>query len=547
MRLFFRVKNTGLIYFCLLLVILSACRKSPQTLHVQALKQDPYVQVFFNHDRAGGAEYTDPYRNIKRSGDNLEQIIIDEINSATSNIDIAVQEFRLPNIALALAERAQAGVKIRVILENTYSRPLSQLTSAELDRFPKRERDRYQDFLAFIDRNKDGVLSDREINERDALVILKGAKIPTIDDTADGSRGAGLMHHKFTVIDGNTVLVGSANYTMSDIHGDFNRPQTRGNVNNLLRIKNSQLASLFTEEFNLMWGDGLGEIVDSKFGNDKPIRNSKEIAIGDVKITLQFSPSSSTVPWSFTSNGLIASKLKKAQSAIELALFVFSEQKLANVLELEHQQGVKIKALIDPEFAFRDYSEGLDMLGVAVSEKCKYESDNHPWQAPITTVGIPQLPIGDKLHHKFGIIDNNVVITGSHNWSAAANYQNDETLLIVQSSTIAAHFIKEFERLYQDAVLGIPISVKKALNADAKQCSSVRNITPALETEELSLININTATQSELESLPGIGSKLARRIIEARQQKPFSSLEDLKRVSGIKSNILNKIEDKVTF
>jgi competence ComEA-like helix-hairpin-helix protein len=539
------VKRTGLIYLCLFVLFLSACQKSPQVVRAQPLKQNPYVQVFFNHNQARGAEYTDPYRNIKRSGDNLEQIIIDEINSATSTIDVAVQELRLPKIAQALAERAQAGVKIRVILENTYSRPLSQLTLAELNKFTKRERDRYQDFLAFIDKNQDGELSDREINERDALVILKNAKIPAIDDTADGSKGAGLMHHKFTIIDGKTVLVGSANYTMSDIHGDFNRPETRGNANNLLRIKKTQLASLFTEEFNLMWGDGLGSIVDSKFGRDKPIRNSQEMAIGDIKIILHFSPNSSTVPWSFTSNGLIASTLKKAQSSIELALFVFSEQKLANVLDLEHQQGVKIKALIDPEFAFRNYSEGLDMLGVAVSEKCKYETNNRPWQDPIATVGIPQLPIGDKLHHKFGIIDNDVVITGSHNWSAAANYQNDETLLIVQSTTVTAHFLREFERLYQYAILGIPTSVKKAFNTDAKKCSSIGNTTPSLATQEL--INLNTATQTELESLPGIGSKLAIRVIEARQQKPFSSLEDLKRVSGIKSNILIKIEDKVTF
>lgn len=545
MWLSFSFKNTGLISFCIILVLLSACQKSPQVVRAQPLKQNPYVQVFFNHNQASGAEYTEPYRNIKRSGDNLEQIIIDEINSATSTIDVAVQELRLPNIALALAERSQAGVKVRVILENTYSRPLSQLTPAELKNFTKIERDRYQDFLAFIDKNNDGFLSDREINERDALVILKNANIPAIDDTADGSKGAGLMHHKFTIIDGKTILVGSANYTMSDIHGDFNRPETRGNANNLLKIKNAQLASLFTDEFNLMWGDGWGNIVDSKFGSNKPIRDSQEIAIGDVKIVLHFSPDSSTTPWSFTSNGLIASTLKKAQREIELALFVFSEQKLANVLDLEHQQGVKIKALIDPEFAFRNYSEGLDMLGVAVSEKCKYERDNHPWQDPIATVGIPQLPIGDKLHHKFGIIDNNLVITGSHNWSAAANYQNDETLLIVESSTVTAHFLKEFERLYQYAILGIPISVKKALNTDAKQCSSIGNVTPSLVDREL--INLNTATQTELESLPGIGSKLALRIIEARQQKPFSSLEDLKRVSEIKSNTLMKIEDKVTF
>lgn len=47
-------------------------------------------------------------------------------------------------------------------------------------------------------------------------------------------------------------------------------------------------------------------------------------------------------------------------------------------------------------------------------------------------------------------------------------------------------------------------------------------------------ININTATAAELESLPGIGNATAQRIIADRQTNgPFSTIEDLTRVSGI--------------
>jgi competence protein ComEA len=61
------------------------------------------------------------------------------------------------------------------------------------------------------------------------------------------------------------------------------------------------------------------------------------------------------------------------------------------------------------------------------------------------------------------------------------------------------------------------------------------------------LININTASATELETLSGIGEVLAATIIEYRTQNgPFASVEDLLDVSGIGPATLDEIRDQVT-
>ncbi len=458
-------------YLTITLIFLPGCLNLPQPEKLPLpLPQSPNVQVYFNHNQSQGAKYTEPYRNLEREGDDLEEIIVTAINSANYTIDVAVQEFRLPKIAQALAKKHRAGVKVRVILENSYSRPYSIFKEREIDKLEQTKRRRYHEFIALVDTNQDGNLSTDEINQGDALVILRNAGIPIIDDTADGSKDSDLMHHKFVIIDEEILLTGSVNFTTSGIHGDFKSPESRGNANNLVQIKSRSLAKLFGSEFNFMWGDGPGGKLDSKFGKNKPWRQPQQVIIGDSKITVNFAPTSPKTDWEFTGNGVIGSILKEADKSVNMALFVFSDQKLGDILQTLHHRGVKVRALIDKSFAYRYYSEGLDMLGVALRNKCKYEADNHPWEVPINTVGVSRLPKGDKLHHKFAVIDDKIVITGSHNWSASANYNNDEALLVIENPTVAAHFSREFARLYSKAVLGVPIAVQNKMSKQEKEC-----------------------------------------------------------------------------
>lgn len=62
--------------------------------------------------------------------------------------------------------------------------------------------------------------------------------------------------------------------------------------------------------------------------------------------------------------------------------------------------------------------------------------------------------------------------------------------------------------------------------------------------QPLGKINLNTATQAELETLSGIGPTYAQRIIKAR---PFKSIEEIMKVSGIGTKLFNRIKDKITI
>ncbi len=400
----------------------------------EPLPQDPHIQVFFNQSEAN--VYTDPYRQIERHGDDLEQIIVTAIEQSTQTIDIAIQNLNLPKVAEALVDSHRRGIKVRLILENQYAKI--------------------------------------EAEQIEALTLLKTNQIRQIDDTADGSKGSGLMHHKFLVIDGRWVLVGSANLTFSGVHGDADNPDSRGNANVFLKIDSPAVAQHFTREFDLMWGDGPAAESDSQFGLKKPPRPEQTVALPTGSLTVQFSPTSSKMPWQQSVNGLIARTLDQANSSIDIALFVFSEQRIADQLETEVKSGVALRTLIDPGFIYRSYSEALDMLGSSLpDQRCKIEAQNRPWQTPITSVGSPQLPEGDKLHHKFAVIDRTTVIVGSQNWSHAANTENDETLLVVRNPTVAAHFDREFERLYRQPYLGNTPLLQRKTEESKQRCPSI--------------------------------------------------------------------------
>jgi len=108
----------------------------------------------------------------------------------------------------------------------------------------------------------------------------------------------------------------------------------------------------------------------------------------------------------------------------------------------------------------------------------------------------------------------------------------ENALITAQDSVALAAIAKTFER--QASIL---------VNPDKGDTSAAPHRTqPALPADAPGLLDLNSATQAQLEALPGIGPVLARRILETRDQLGgFQRLDELLEVPGIGQGRLEKI------
>ncbi len=90
------------------------------------------------------------------------------------------------------------------------------------------------------------------------------------------------------------------------------------------------------------------------------------------------------------------------------------------------------------------------------------------------------------------------------------------------------------------------IYVPKKGESVAQSLETLQESTPAQQNQE-EKINLNTATEAELQTISGIGAKKAQEIIRFRdEQGPFKTVEELKNVPGIGEKTVERLKDMLT-
>ncbi|MGA7161493.1 MAG: phospholipase D-like domain-containing protein [Bacteroidota bacterium] len=291
----------------------------------------------------------------------------------------------------------------------------------------------------------------RVIGEHDNITTapwntLKNAGVAVIDDAYDlVNAGNGLMHNKFYIFDHRDTSASRADWVVT---GSWNAtdPGTNDDAQNMIEIQDRSLAEAYTIEFNEMWGSS-GDSPNqstSRFGADKTDNTPHHFTIAGFPMELYFSPSDKTT-------SKINAALNAATSSISICMYTFTRDDLAATLISKKTAGKKVRIVMDNNTDSGNEFAALQSAGVDVHLK-----------------NLSPSPASALLHHKYAVIDadkpspNNVVLTGSHNWSSAAETQNNENELIIHSQRIANLYLQEFKQRYVDAggVDEIVLSVK---------------------------------------------------------------------------------------
>ena len=327
----------------------------------------------------------------------LRQRVIAFINKATYSIDVACYSFNDPPVTDALIARWNAGVKIRFIMD-----------------------------------------AENSQSQADRLRVLG---VPVITSTYGGNHLSGGIHHnKFLLVDGRDAS--TSNDWLWTGSTNLSTDQLLTDPNNALEIQDYGLVQAYQIEFEEQWGSGTDtpNAANARMGSAKTNNTPHFFNVGGIPIEVWFSPSDGV-------DAKIVQTVNTGDYGVAYSILAFTSDPIADAMRARYNAipGFYVRGVHETAQASGSGSEYPEMKGIGGSS---------PWSPP-ADVWLDTEP--GLHHHKYLIVDEGrtasdpILLTGSHNWSAAANTVNDENTIIFHSQRIANLYAQEFKARYNAA------------------------------------------------------------------------------------------------
>ncbi|HPP87497.1 MAG TPA: phospholipase D-like domain-containing protein, partial [bacterium] len=247
-------------------------------------------------------------------------------------------------------------------------------------------------------------------------------KIPRNDD---GS-ASGEMHNKLIIIDANKptarVITGSTNWTEGAYSAQYN---------NSLVLYVPEVANEYAKEFT--------ELFNGTFHGGALGRNQFTAPDGS-RIELYFSPEDNPIV-----NKMVPAIRRAKKSVFMLAnnLTRFaaggSSDAIGDALIAAKNNGVVVEIVVDPDYYNSTFGSTKEVIDKLISRGIDCRILPNPTNQQ------------SRQHNKIVIIDNELVITGSANFTKAASDLNDENQIYIHSPALAREYLRFFRKLMAES------------------------------------------------------------------------------------------------
>ena len=230
-------------------------------------------------------------------------------------------------------------------------------------------------------------------------------KIPNFnsDKEYEQNNQTAIMHNKFFIFDNKKVWTGSANITSTDL--------SEYNSNYAVLIENKAIAEIYKQEFEQMFNGNFHKYKQKVFKSK--IQHSK-----DTKLEVLFSPKDNII------ENKIIPLIDSAKKYIYVPMFFITHKGIQEALINAHYRGVEIKLIGDATNAKTNHTIHRELRKVGIKAK----TENY----------------AGKMHAKTIIIDDEVSIIGSLNYTKSGNNKNDENIVVIYNKDITKYLKSTF-------------------------------------------------------------------------------------------------------